>query len=104
MLLILPAAAMEAFKWCFQEYLPQYLKSLPIPSTVDGIATLTLEQCLQLAPLAIFLAIALLSLLLSPLFFYGWFCTKKKVLHHDVYCVIACRCMHLLGKLIVGLA
>ena len=79
--LILSAAPMEAFRRVFQELLPQYLKSLPIPSTIGEIAALTVEQCLQLVPFTLFLVLVV-CLFLVPLvlFFYVCrSCSKKKM-------------------------
>ena len=66
---------MDSVKWYFQQQIPNYLKSLPLPSSVAGFATLSREQWLQLAPFVLFLGLLvwlLLSPLLSPL------CSKKK--------------------------
>ena len=66
---------MDVFKWYFQQQIPNYLKSLPLPTTVGGFAALTREQWLQLAPFLLFLVLVvwlLFSPILSPL------CTKKK--------------------------
>ena len=66
---------MDSFKWYFQQQIPNYLKSLPLPSSLGGFAALSREQWLQLAPFVLFLAVLvwlLLSPVLSPL------CSKKK--------------------------
>ena len=71
---------MEAFKCFFQEHLPKYLETLPIPSTTGEIAALTVGQCLQLVPFTLFLVLVV-CLFLVPLFVCACrSCSKKKVL------------------------
>ena len=58
-----------------QEQLPAYLKSLPLPNTLGGFASLTRDQWIELLPFILLLLI-LLYLIISPLLSY--FTTSKQ--------------------------
>jgi hypothetical protein len=69
---------MEVVQNYFQRLLPDYLRELPIPSSVDGFAELGQEEILRLLPLGIFL-FSLLTLLLLQLCTCGGSGSKGRI-------------------------
>ncbi|KAF0697907.1 Aste57867_11439 [Aphanomyces stellatus] len=56
---------MEAIRKVLKIDLPKYLKSLPIPSTVEGITKLTSEEWQILAPFLVAVVVLLVTILSS---------------------------------------
>lgn len=56
---------MDAVQHYFHTQLPDYLRSLPLPDTVQGYAELSQEEMLRLAPLVVFIFSMLLLVLMQ---------------------------------------
>ena len=56
---------MDVVQRYFQQQLPDYLRSLPIPSTPEGFLELSQDEALRLLPLGVFLFSLVLLLLLQ---------------------------------------